>query len=55
MLTRVVIYEFTQALKSKVILLDANFVTLISFILQVRCIIIHLPEIRENLLSFSRP
>lgn len=36
MLTRIVVYEFTQALKSKVVLLEANFVILINFILQVR-------------------
>ena len=35
MLTRVVIYEFTQALKSKVVLLEANFVIIINFILHV--------------------
>lgn len=37
MLTRVVIFELVQALKSKVIILESNFLPLISFVLQVRC------------------
>lgn len=35
MLTRVVIFELMQGLKSKIVLYESNFFTLINFVLQV--------------------